>query len=214
MSFDLFLDPITNYLVISDGDFTTTQNLAENLRQKLSMTLKMWQGEWFMDTTYGTPYRQAILGGRPRTQTEVDAILLSVVNIYNSEIQSIDAFSSNFNTQDRDFDIQFEVTAIDGSTVSYDTPLPNEEELYPEPIPVDFEDLCPTNIPYVVEAGNWLAKAAADDDNVQAGTYFTDDEGVIPNIPYGYTTEAGEPETDSGDDNMESGNTNDVTPNP
>jgi len=213
MSFDLFLDPYTNDLVMKDGDFTTTQNLAESLRQKLSITLKMWQNEWFMDTTYGTPYRQAILG-RPRTQPEIDAIFLSIIAEYNSEIQSIDFFQSNFDRGARDFDIQFEVTAIDGSTVSYDTPLPNEEELYPEPVPVDFEDLCPTNIPYVVESGNWLAHAAEDDDRVQAGVYFTDADGDVPNIPYGYSTEAGEPNTDSGDDNMEAGNTNDVTPNP
>jgi len=213
MSFDLFLDPITNDLVVGDGDFTTTQNLAESLRQKLSITLKMWQGEWFLDTTYGTPYRQSILG-KPRTQPEVDAIFLSVIGEYSSEIQSIDFFESNYNRDARDFDLNFEVTAIDGSTVSYDTPLPTEEELYPEPIPVDFEDLCPTNIPYVVEAGNWLAKAAEDDDNVQAGVYFTDDDGAVPKVNFGYSTEAGLPETDSGDNNMEAGNTNDVTPNP
>ena len=213
MSFDLFLDPITNDLVVGDGDFTTTQNLAESLRQKLSITLKAWQNEWFMDTTYGTPYRQSILG-KPRTQPEVDAIFLSVIGEYSSEIQSIDFFESNYNRDARDFDLNFEVTAIDGSTVSYDTPLPTEEELYPEPIPVDFEDLCPTNIPYVVEAGNWLAKAAEDDDNVQAGVYFTEDDGAVPKVNFGYSTEAGLPETDSGDDNMEAGNTNDVTPNP
>ena len=91
MSFDLFLDPITNDLVVGDGDFTTTQNLAESLRQKLSITLKTWQNEWFMDTTYGTPYRQSILG-KPRTQPEVDAIFLSVIGEYSSEIQSIDFF--------------------------------------------------------------------------------------------------------------------------
>lgn len=183
MSFDLFLDPKTNDLVMKDGDFTTTQNLAESLRQKLSITLKMWQNEWFMDTTYGTPYRQAILG-RPRTQREIDAILLSVVADYNSEIKSIDSFQSNFDRGARDFDIQFEVTAIDGSTVSYDTPLPTEEDLYPAPIEDDFEDLCPTNIPYVVEAGNWLAHAAEDDDRVQAGNFFTDDDGVLPKVNY------------------------------
>ena len=182
MSFDLFLDPITNDLVVGDGDFTTTQNLAESLRQKLSITLKMWQGEWFLDTTYGTPYRQSILG-KPRTQPEVDAIFLSVIGEYSSEIQSIDFFESNYNRDARDFDLNFEVTAIDGSTVSYDTPLPTEEELYPEPIPVDFEDLCPTNIPYVVEGGNVLSSAAEDDYRVQSGVYFTDDDGPVPIYP-------------------------------
>ena len=213
MSFDLYLDPYTNDLVMEDGDFRTTQNLAESLRQKLSITLKTWQDEWFMDTTYGTPYRQSILG-KPRTQAEVDAIFLSVIGNYNDEIQSVDFFQSNYDRGARDFNLDFRVTAIDGSTVSYDTPVPSDEELYPEPVPIDFEDLCPTNIPYVVESGNWLAHAAGDDDRVQAGNYFTDDDGVLPNIPYGYSTEAGEPNTDSGDDNMEAGNTNDVTPNP
>lgn len=206
--FDLYLDPYTNDLVIQCDDFKTTTTLAESLRQRLSITLKTWQGEWFQDTTYGTPYIQSILG-KPRTQQEVDAIFLSIIGEYNAEILSVNSFNSNFDRQTRNFDLDFDVTALDGSTLSFGTPLPNDEEIYPDPednVPV------PIVIPFVVECGNWLAHASMDDFRVQAGNIFTDDDGVIPNVSYGYVTEAGEPLTDSGEPTMESGTFNSVTP--
>ena len=211
MSFDLYLDPYTNDLVVEDNDFKTTTTLAESLRQKLSITLKTWQGEWFLDTTYGTPYIQSILG-KPRTQQEVDAIFLSVISDYSSEIQSINEFNSNFDRRNREFNLDFDVTAIDGSTLAFGTPTPNDEEVYPDPANIDLTPLCPTYLPFVVECGNWLAHCAEDDFRVQAGNYFTADSGTIPNIPYGYATESGEPFTESGEPIMESGTFNSVTP--
>jgi hypothetical protein len=209
--FDLYLDPYTNDLVIENDDFKTTTTLAESLRQRLSITLKTWQGEWFQDTTYGTPYIQSILG-KPRTQEEVDAIFLSIIGEYNAEILSVNSFNSNFDRRTRNFDLDFDVTALDGSTLSFGTPLPRDEEIYPDPVDTTITPVCPVNIPFVVECGNWLAHAAMDDFRVQSGNYFTSDSGEIPNIPYGYATESGEPFTESGETIMESGTFNDVTP--
>ena len=35
---------------------------AEQVRQQLLIKLKLWRGEWFLDTEFGTPYLQQILG--------------------------------------------------------------------------------------------------------------------------------------------------------
>ena len=53
----------------ANGDYTIGQgeanfwiNSPEGVAQKVKTRLGLWQGEWFLDNTIGTPYLQQILG--------------------------------------------------------------------------------------------------------------------------------------------------------
>ncbi len=53
----------------ADGDYTFGQgdntflvNSPECVAQAVATRFKLWQGQWFLDTTEGTPYLQSILG--------------------------------------------------------------------------------------------------------------------------------------------------------
>jgi hypothetical protein len=49
-----------------NGDYTVGLpffvNSPQCVAQAISTRLKLWQGEWFLDSTAGTPWRQSILG--------------------------------------------------------------------------------------------------------------------------------------------------------
>lgn len=50
----------------SNGDYTVGLpfffNSPQGVEQAISTRLKLWQGEWFLDNTAGTPWLQSILG--------------------------------------------------------------------------------------------------------------------------------------------------------
>jgi hypothetical protein len=67
------------------GDFTWGQGGGNYLvdspaavGQLVETTLQMWQGEWFLDTLYGTPWLQQILG-QFGAKSVVDIIIQSVI---------------------------------------------------------------------------------------------------------------------------------------
>lgn len=60
-----------------DGDYTVGVpfliNTPQTVAQAVSTRLKLWMGEWFMDTSDGTPWQQNILG--PRAGASPDAYI-------------------------------------------------------------------------------------------------------------------------------------------
>jgi len=94
-------------LAISDFDLLIIDG-AEQVKQQLLIKLKLWTGEWFLDTEFGTPYLQDILGKQLTLSGAVAAIRKSILEV--SGVRSIDSFSFNFNRQMRTLQVEFEVT--------------------------------------------------------------------------------------------------------
>lgn len=78
---------------------------AEQVRQQLKIKLKLWTGEWFLDTEFGTPYIQSILGKQLTLSGAIAAIRKSILEV--SGVQAIQEFTYDFNNQERILSVSF-----------------------------------------------------------------------------------------------------------
>lgn len=77
----------------ANGDYQIGQflsNSPEAVAQAVKTRLLLWQGEWFLDTSDGTPYMQGILGHNRNYDFAIKSRILSTPNV--TEIVS---YSSN-----------------------------------------------------------------------------------------------------------------------
>lgn len=99
-----------------------TSTPAEVVAQRLSIRLQTFLGEWFINTVYGVPYWQRILGKKV-SKTAVDRIFQEQI-LSERGVREITSFSSTF--QNRQYEMSFRVRALDGSqteTISINTNL-------------------------------------------------------------------------------------------
>jgi hypothetical protein len=100
---DLALDSnhdltITNFdLVLLDG--------AEAVRQQLLIKLKLWRGEWFLDTDFGTPYLQSILGKQLTLSGAIAALRQSILEV--NGVNGIDSLNYDYSAQQRTLSVNF-----------------------------------------------------------------------------------------------------------
>lgn len=79
---------MADILVDNDGDISISNgkiSLTKNVSQKVSIVLKTFKGEWFLDESIGIPYFQSILG-KKLSKEEIDSIfktqILNVDGVY------------------------------------------------------------------------------------------------------------------------------------
>lgn len=86
----------------SNGDYTIGQNFLVNspaaVAQAIKTRLLLWVGEWFLDTSEGTPWPTQVLG--PRANTNPDAVIKQRI-LGTPGVTSIINYSSNFNGGNR-----------------------------------------------------------------------------------------------------------------
>lgn len=80
---------------------------ADRVSQQLLIKLRLWQGEWFLDTEFGTPYLQQILGKQLTLSGAVAAIRASILEV--DGVRQIITFNYSFNRQNRTLSVDFEV---------------------------------------------------------------------------------------------------------
>lgn len=80
-------------------------DLAEQVRQQLLIKLKLWTGEWFLDTEFGTPYLPSILGKQLTLSGAVAAIRKSIMEVEG--VRQIVAFSYKFDNAQRKLNVSF-----------------------------------------------------------------------------------------------------------
>lgn len=101
---DLLLDPLTGDLQIIGLDLAIVQG-ADRVRQNIQVKLKLWQNEWFLDTEFGTPYIEQILGKRISLNGAIAALKTAILEV--SEVDAISAFKYNFSRQTRLLTVNF-----------------------------------------------------------------------------------------------------------
>lgn len=78
---------------------------AEQVRQQILIKLKLWTGEWFLDTEFGTPYLPSILGKQLTLSGAVAAIRKSIMEVKG--VRQIVDFSYNFDNATRKLNVSF-----------------------------------------------------------------------------------------------------------
>lgn len=114
---DIALDLKTGDLDLSVlGAPRMTTSPDEALAQRLWIKLQFFKGEWFLDTEFGVPYYQEILGVKTRLNV-IDAILQAAI-IETGDVASINSFTSSLDAANRTYKATFRVTsALTGNNV-------------------------------------------------------------------------------------------------
>lgn len=111
------LDANGDIEVDSNGKIQLLSTFQELVRQRLDIKLKTFRGEWFLDTTFGIPYRDTGDGramiGKGFTSKDIDAIYIATIK-EDPDVISIEYFNSNYNPIQREYDLSFEVKTKDG----------------------------------------------------------------------------------------------------
>lgn len=102
---DLALDPLTGDLDVKNLDLYVIQG-AERVRQQLTVKLRLWTTEWFLDTEFGTPYLEEILGKQISLAGSVAALKRSIMEV--ADVDKITSFNTQFDRKTRKLTIVFE----------------------------------------------------------------------------------------------------------
>lgn len=103
---DIALDPLTHDLAISGLDLAVIKG-ADRVRQNLLIKLRLWTGEWFLDTEFGTPYLESILGKDLSLNGALAALKTSILEV--ADVSDITAFTHAFDRSARKLTVNFEV---------------------------------------------------------------------------------------------------------
>lgn len=93
------LDTSSLDLVLLDG--------APRVRQQLEIKLRLWVGEWFLDTEFGTPYIESILGKQLTLSGALAALRTSIMEV--QDVRSITDFDYTYSAQERKLTVTFTV---------------------------------------------------------------------------------------------------------
>ena len=66
---------------LGHGNLDFFQDVPEAVAQSVMTRLQLWQGQWFIDTTSGTPWLQQILGKRMAVESVLRARILGTQGV-------------------------------------------------------------------------------------------------------------------------------------
>lgn len=103
-----------------DGDYTFGQgddtwliNSPETVAQAVKTRFLLWYGQWFLDTTEGTPWIQSVLG-KQKPETYNLAIRQRILE--TEGVNSIKSFDTTLNTSSRRVVFTATIDTIYGTT--------------------------------------------------------------------------------------------------
>lgn len=102
---DLQLDQKTGDLLIRNLSAFIVQG-ADRVRQQLEVKLRLWVGEWFLDTEFGTPYLDGILGKQISLNGAIARLKQSILEV--ADVQNITKMEYSFDRGARKLIVNFE----------------------------------------------------------------------------------------------------------
>lgn len=104
----------------NDGDFSAGHGSAdffvdqpEAIGQSVLTRLRLWSGEWFLNTDEGTPYREQVLGVRKR-QTAGPALKMRVAG--TEGVTEVSDFAADYDGDARALTVTATVDTVYGET--------------------------------------------------------------------------------------------------
>ncbi|WP_354691196.1 hypothetical protein [Phytobacter sp. RSE-02] len=95
------------------GDDTWLINSPEAVAQAIKTRFELWYGQWFLDTTEGTPWIQSVLG---KQRPEVYNLAIRQRILETKGVSSITAFDTTVNTSTRRVSFTATVETLYGTT--------------------------------------------------------------------------------------------------
>lgn len=95
------------------GDDTWLINAPEAVAQAIKTRFELWYGQWFLDTTEGTPWIQSVLG---KQRPEVYNLAIRQRILDTAGVSSITAFDTTVNTTTRRVTFTATVETLYGTT--------------------------------------------------------------------------------------------------
>ena len=95
------------------GDDTWLINSPEAVAQAIKTRFELWYGQWFLDTTTGTPWIQSVLG---KQKPEIYNLAIRQRILETAGVSSITAFYTTVNTSTRRVSFTATVETIYGTT--------------------------------------------------------------------------------------------------
>lgn len=119
---DLTVDPLTGDLAITSGEVTLEENSAA-VRQRLEIKLRTFLGEWFLDTTFGVPYYEQVLGKKVNP-ISLNAVFVSAI-LSVPGIKKLDKpITYDFNASLRNLALSFVAILDTGESVGVSISVP------------------------------------------------------------------------------------------
>ena len=115
---DLLLNPETWDIVWNNGPLTkeyTTQPLTQTVGQRLKIRLLTFYSEWFINTVYGVPYFERLLGQKQTSKAAADLIFQSQI-LAEEGVKEIVTFESTF--VNRRYSLVFSVRVVTGEVTA------------------------------------------------------------------------------------------------
>lgn len=116
MSVDLALDPITHKLLFP---LRVIRGPAK-IRQAVTIRLRTWVGEWFLDLDHGVPYLGGVLG-RQRPEMVAQVLRRQILGVEG--VKRIDSFTLDIDLAARAAVVRF-TALVDGGEVDSVTTIP------------------------------------------------------------------------------------------
>lgn len=125
------LDPVTGDYVFGQGQSDFFVNQPEAVAQYVYTRLMLWQGQWFYDTTQGTPWQTDVLGERTRFTRDV-VVHDTVLN--TPGVADIVSYNSVINRDTRTFTAGMRIDTVYGQVQFVGGPLPATVPPAPPPV--------------------------------------------------------------------------------
>lgn len=111
---DIKLSTLTNDLEVTNGDLDIIL-MDGAIRQSLLQRLRLFLGEWFLDTSHGVPYFQSILVKNPN----LDLIQATIKNVVLSTpgITELLTFEFDYNNATRVLSVSFDARSTNGTVI-------------------------------------------------------------------------------------------------